>query len=247
MISRIEVQLRDGRHRTTLISGLLRAQVVHGPADRCRIGLLATTALLLGGDEVDLEVDVGEGCTVELFDVAGTVAYDGRGAPAAWRTRLRLQENARLRWSGEPLVVSAGAAVTRTLEADLAPGATALLRETVCLGRAGEAGGALRTLAVLRRARQEILVEDLQLDPAGHQRLPGMLGAYRIIDTVTALGQPGPSEVGTAVRYALLDPGSTLTRYLGTELAGSPLHAAWAALRLDVRVADRSARRGLYR
>ena len=37
------------------------AQQLHGPADRCRIGLLATTALLLGGDAVELEVEVGPG------------------------------------------------------------------------------------------------------------------------------------------------------------------------------------------
>ncbi len=227
MTSRIKVCRHAGRHHTTLTSGLLRAQLVHGPPDRCRIGLLATTALLLGGDEVDLEVDVGAGCTVELFDVAGTVAYDGRGAASAWHVGLRLDEDARLRWSGEPLVVSDGAAVSRTLEVDLAPGASALLRETFALGRSGETGGALHTSTIIRRAGQQILTEDQQLDAATHRLLPGMLGSYRIIDTITALGLPGPVEVGRACRYVLPEPGSTLLRYLGMELAESPLHQAW--------------------
>lgn len=233
MTSRIAVRLVDGRHRTTLTAGLIRAQLVHGPPDRCRIGLLATTALLLGGDEVDLEVELGAGCTVELFDVAGTVAYDGRGAASAWRVRVHVGEAAALRWSGEPFVVSDGASVTRSLEVDLAPRATALVRETVVLGRSGETGGLLHTTVTVRRAGEEVLVEDQLLDPDTHRMMPGMLGGNRVIDTITALGLPGPDDVGTAVRYSLLERGSTVTRYLGDELAESPLHDAWARLRLD--------------
>ena len=42
-------------------------------------GWSATTALLLGGDAVELVVEVGPGAVLDLFDVAGTVAYHGRG------------------------------------------------------------------------------------------------------------------------------------------------------------------------
>ena len=85
--TRVSVHAHEGRHRTRLQTGLLRPQPLHGPADRCRIGLLATTALLLGGDRVELDVQVGPGATLELVDVAGTVAYDGRGRPASWSVR----------------------------------------------------------------------------------------------------------------------------------------------------------------
>lgn len=232
MITRVAVDLHQGRHRTRLVAGLLRAQQVHGPADRCRIGLLATTALLLGGDQVQLEVEVGPGATVELFDVAGTVAYHGRGRPCSWRVRLVLHEGARLRWSGEPLVVSDGADVRRALELDLAQGAGAWVRETVALGRRGEVGGALRSATTVQRDGEEVFVDDLLLEPSGHRRLPGMLGAHRVLDTVLAFGLPAPDQVDGAYRYTLAAPDSTVTRYLGAELAASPLHRAWDALRL---------------
>ena len=44
-----------------------------------RSALLATTATLLGGDTLRLAVEVGPGLRLDLRDVAGTVAYHGRG------------------------------------------------------------------------------------------------------------------------------------------------------------------------
>ena len=66
--------------------GLLRAQRLHGPAGPVPgSALVGQTALLLGGDAVELDVRVGPGARLELCDVAGTVAYDGRGRSARWR------------------------------------------------------------------------------------------------------------------------------------------------------------------
>ncbi len=46
---------------------------------------------------MEIEVEVGPGASLELFDVAGTVAYHGRGRPAAWHTRLELADGGTLR------------------------------------------------------------------------------------------------------------------------------------------------------
>lgn len=232
--SRVSVSCDGRHHRTRLRSGLLRPQQVHGPEDRCRIGLLATTALLLGGDVVELDVEVGPGATLELFDVAGTVAYDGRGRPARWEVRVRVGEGGRLRWSGAPFVVGDGADVTRSLVLELEPGAQALLRETLVLGRVGQTGGRVRSRTEISRSNRPVLVEDLDLDPLRHRRLPGMLGPWRVLDSVLALGlsaasaEAGPADEGL-VRFALPEPGSTLLRHLGTEPDRSPIHPLWAA------------------
>ncbi len=69
--------------RVRLVPGLLRAQPVAAPAGWTRIGLIATTALLLGGDEVELDIRLGPRTKLHLFDVGGTVAYNGRGAAAS--------------------------------------------------------------------------------------------------------------------------------------------------------------------
>ena len=226
MRTSICVERRAGRHRARLVGGLLRPQLIRADERGCRVGLLATTALLLGGDEVALEVELGPGAVLDLFDVAGTVAYHGRGRPASWQLAVTLAEGAALRYAGEPFVVADGADVTRTTSLDLAPSATARIRETVVLGRTGEAGGRLRTRTVVRVGGEDRWREDQLLDVAAGRTRPGLLGDHRVLDTVIALGPGEPPEPAPpAVRFALVLGAGTVTRYLGRDLAASPLHA----------------------
>lgn len=223
MTTTIAVDRVGGRHVTRLRQGLLRPQVVASGPERCRIGLLATTALLLGGDVVELEVRLGPGARLDLFDVAGTVAYHGRGEPSGWHVRFELAEGASLTYAGEPFVVGDGADVTRTLDLDLAPGAAAAVRDTLVLGRAGQRGGRLRSLTTVRIDGRAALVEDQLLDPDRLRAAPGLLGPYRVLDTLLWLGEARPEPTG-ATTYALVDGAGTLSRWLGTSLADSPLH-----------------------
>ena len=54
------------------------------------------------------EGDTAIGAVV-VTDVAGTVAYDGRGVGARWDVTVSVAAGATLSWHGEPLVVSDGA------------------------------------------------------------------------------------------------------------------------------------------
>lgn len=223
MVTTIAVDQVGDRHVTRLRQGLLRPQVVASGPERCRIGLLATTALLLGGDVVELDVRVGAGARLDLFDVAGTLAHHGRGEPSAWHVRIVVGPGAGLTYAGEPFVVGDGADVTRTLDVELAPDAAVALRDTVVLGRAGQQGGLLRSLTTVRVGGRPVLLEDQQLDPDGLRSSPGMLGGHRVLDTVTWLGCASP-EPTVATTYALVDGAGTLVRWLGGSLADSPLH-----------------------
>ena len=224
MTTRVSVEVRDGRHQVRTSAGLLRAQRLHGPGDRARVALVGQTALLLGGDQVGLAVEVGPGATLELSDIAGTVAYHGRGQAASWHTSIRLGLGARMSYAGEPLVISDGADVTRTLTVDLAEGASACLRETVVFGRAGEVGGRLDATTTVRQEGSDLAVERLVLD-AGSRARPGLLAGVRVVDSLLALGTTAPAitQRMDVVSYALLDEVSTITRFLGTSLADSPL------------------------
>jgi urease accessory protein len=237
MTTRIEVTIRAGRSCLRSTGGLLRAQRVHGPTGVCRVGLVATTALLLGGDHLDLEVHVGPGARLELSDVAGTVAYAGRGRAATWTTHLELAEDAQLVYAGQPFVVGEGAAVTRSLTLSAASGASALIRETLVLGRHAEVGGWARERLWFRRAGADVLTEDQVLDPATRRRA-GLLGQHRVIDSLLAVdAEPGP--LPGAVRYELLERDSSLTRFLGQSLAESPLDG-WRAPRPQLIASARS-------
>lgn len=212
--------------RIRLRQGQLRAQRNPDRDGWTRIGLLATTALLLGGDEVELDVEVGPGARLDLYDVAGTVAYHGRGTPAGWRLTITIADGGALRYRGEPFIVSDGADVRRTTHLQLAPTAGLWLRETLVLGRTGQRGGRLRSRTRLRVADADVWSEDQDLDPDGDRRSPGLLGDRRVIDSVLRVGsQVSVGDRPAAPCFTLADGASTLTRYLGTSLAASPLHA----------------------
>jgi urease accessory protein len=218
----LSVGRTGGRHVARLGGGPLRPQLVSVDDRRCRVALLATTALLLGGDTVELDVEVRAGACLDLFDVAGTVAYSGRGVPAGWHVRVTVAEGATLRYAGEPFVVADGADVTRTLDLDVGAGGGVLLRDTVVLGRSGERGGRLRSRTSVCVGGAPVLREDQDLDPDRDRCAPGLLGPHRVLDTVLRLG-PGLPPPVDAVSYALVGGAGTVTRWLGSSLAESPL------------------------
>jgi urease accessory protein len=191
-VTRIQVAADPRRARIELEGGVLRPRLLSaGPAE-VRVALVPTSALLLGGDVVTVELVVGAGASLEVVEPAGTVAYPG--VPAAWHVRARLGPDARLVWEGLPFVVSEGADVERTTVLDLARGARAVVRETLVLGRAGERGGSLRLKTSIRLDGADLLVEDLDLHP-DRRTAPGVLGGHRVLDQVGAYGfRPPPGS-----------------------------------------------------
>lgn len=226
---------RVGVHRRTDGSGValdlatsaLLPRVLATTARGARVALVGARALLLAGDEVHVDVVVGAGCELDVVEVAGTVAYDGRGGPgSAWTVHARVGEGARLLWHGEPFVVASGADVVRRVEVDLAAGASALLREVLVLGRSGEEGGALLATTRARLAGRALLAEDLDLREPGLRRSPALLGTARCVDTVTLLGARAEGEDV----FQLERPGSQ-ARALLTRAHTSPLGPVWARWR----------------
>jgi urease accessory protein len=207
-----------------LAAGLVTPRVVRHDAAHAEVALLATTATLLGGDTLRLVVQVGPGLRLDLRDVAGTVAYHGRGLGCVVDVALRVHAGATLTWAGEPLVVADGSAVTRHLRADVAEGGRLLLRDRVALGRSGQDGGRLDCHTTLAYAGRPALVEHLELR-AGLG--PGALGTARVVDTLTALGWRPGAMAGHAA-YRLHEPGS-VARELLDEAHASGLPAVWAA------------------
>ena len=77
-----------------------------------------------------------------------------------------------------------------TLALALAGAARCVLRETLVLGRQGEAGGWLRSRTEAYRDGRPIWLEEHDLDPDGIRNLPGLLGPARVIDSLVSLGPP---------------------------------------------------------
>ena len=221
-----------GRARVTHTPGPVAVRVQRVDADGARVVLVATTALLLGGDHVEFDVRVGARGWLDIVETAGTVAYDAQGAASRWTVRARLEAGARLTWSGEPFVIADGANVFRSAEIDLAPGASACLRETLVFGRVGEAGGALRSATRVRLQDADLLVEDLDLIDVEARRSPGSLGPCRVIDSVLLVGASAATTpvLPAGTRYDLAGPG-TLARVLAADTDRSDLDEVWHAWR----------------
>ena len=215
----------DGPVAVGLRSGALRGQLLGRDGRGAHVALLAAQALLLGGDVVRLDVRVGAGCRLEITEPAGTVAYSMDGASAGWHTTIEVEAGGLLVWHTAPFVVSERAHVERSTTIALAEDAGCLLRETLVLGRSGEAPGRLASATYAERDGSPVLVERLDLGPAA--RVPGMLGANRVVDQVLDLRPGRTSEDPTALNLAA---GGVVHRRLGTQAHLASLDDAWQEL-----------------
>jgi len=230
-LTRIGVHKAPGRARLNLVAGPISPRVISCTATGARVALVATTALLLGGDHVQIDIDVGPGAWLEIVEIAGTVAYDADGLASSWTVRARVAEGGALIWAAEPFVVAGGANTLRSTVIDLGTDAVAYLRETVVLGRTGEAGAAVRSRLHVTQVALPVLVEDMDLRDGGTRSLPGILGTARVIDTVALFGARAPADpaLPAGCRFEVDRPG-TVARALTSQVDRSPLHpvaTAW--------------------
>ncbi|WP_444663145.1 urease accessory protein UreD [Cellulomonas sp. CW35] len=197
MRTTVEVERAGDRVRCVLRAGHLAPRVLAQTDRGVTVALVATGALLLGGDHVRVDVRVGDGVALELVETSGTVAYHGRGRASSWVADVRVGRGASLVWDALPFVVSDGADVTRTTNLHVHDEGAALLRETLVLGRDGQRGGPLRSATRAAIGGRDLLVEELDL--TGPHTAPGVLGDARVVDSVLLAGRrPVAADGGDA-------------------------------------------------
>ena len=185
--------------------------------------LLPTQAGPLSGDHDRARIVVGADATLVVVTITATLALPG---PA--RTRLELDvevgPRARLVLEDPPLIVAGGADVERSTTVTLAAGAVAVLRDTVVLGRSGEAGG--RLVSTLRVSDDDgvVLHDALCLDPAttGRDAHVALAPGHRAAGTIYLLGSDAHADPRLALaRAGALRRASALgLAELEAELAG---------------------------
>jgi urease accessory protein len=150
------------------------------------ISLVGEGALLLAGDAVAIDVEVGPGARLHIQEVAGTVAYPMHGGSASWRVRITVADGGFLAWEGQPCVVSKGADVVRSTTITAGSGARVGLSESLVFGRHGEPTGRLRTRLDARLADgTAVLTEQLDVDESSNRLL---LAGAKAMTTVLTLG-----------------------------------------------------------
>lgn len=158
------------------------------------VHLVSTAAGPLGGDRLELDLDVAPHTTLELGSVASTLVLPG---DSELLITARVGAGATLRFTPEPTVLSAGCAhrlhVRLTLEGD----ASVLWREEIIFGRYGELPGRCHARFDATHdgrplLRQEFTVGDPTLDTS-----PAVFGTARCVGT-TFLTHPrnhAPREI----------------------------------------------------
>ncbi|WP_112323202.1 urease accessory protein UreD [Oceanibium sediminis] len=192
---RLGVGLRNGRTvlRELFQSGAAKAMLpkVHGQHP---VAVLINTAGgLTGGDRLKVEVRAGAGATLTLATQTAERAYRAGQGRAEVEIRLSAGAGAHLDWLAQETILYEGAALSRRLAVDLAPGASALLVEPVVIGRAAM-GEHPENLVFqdrwrITRAGRLIHAEAAGLHPPlGDLRTGAGLGAARAFATMLYLG-----------------------------------------------------------
>jgi urease accessory protein len=157
-----------------------------------KVHLVSTAAGPLGGDRLELRLDVAPGTSLEIASVASTLVLPGPGESLTI-VEARVGAGATLRYAPEPTVLAAGCAHRMVVRLVLEEGASVSWREEIVFGRHGERPGTChaRFDATIRGApllRQEFVVGDPAVDGS-----PAVYGDARCVGSVLIAG-PAPAE-----------------------------------------------------
>ncbi|WP_424535169.1 urease accessory protein UreD [Sphaerisporangium viridialbum] len=173
------------------------------------VHLVSTAAGPLGGDRLELHVDVAPGTSLEIASVASTLVLPGPGESVSI-VEARVGAGATLRYVPEPTVLAAGCAHRMIVRLTLEEGASVHWREEIVFGRFGERPGTCHsrfdaTVDGVPLLRQEFVVGDPAVDgsPAvyGDARC---VGSVLIVDARTA--RPAADGGASGEKPSLAEP-----------------------------------------
>ncbi len=249
--ARLRLELRRGTDRTRLVPleryGPLSVQRPFYPeGDSCHVYLLHPPGGVVGGDSLDLEVELKPGAR-GLFTAPGAAKfYLSAGQTAMVTQRFRVGAGAGLEFLPQENIFFPGALVNVTTSIDAEPGARILLWEKNCFGRPANREsfqrGRLRSKIEFSVGGQLAYTELQRVDAAEIARGSGLRGqpvsgtllAYGAEfgdDAVSALQrlEPGRGIAG----LTLARPDLLVARYLGpaTDDVDDYFVRLWEALR----------------
>ena len=177
--------------------------------DGAEIVFLNTSGGLTGGDVLDYQLALGEGCNVTATTQTAERVYRSSAGHARMTVTLDVGAGGHLDWLPQETILFQRASAQRRTEITLAPGATCLTVETLVLGRAamGETVTDLNfhDWRLIRRGNSPVHLEALQLDAARVRPSRAGLDDARAIASVVRVG-PGAPDASLAVQQSLNDP-----------------------------------------
>jgi urease accessory protein len=215
----------------------------------CQVYVLHPPGGLVSGDELSIDVSVGERAHALLTTPAATKVYRSRGAQAVQAVGMHIAAGARGEWLPQETIVYDGARAALATRFELAAGAELLAWEVTCLGRpaCGErfTHGALDQRIEVQREGTPLALERARYQggSAGIAAAWG-LGGQPVSGTLLCVTAGDPSALLPELRSVLAARAgeeavcsrlahALCCRYLGpsVERALLAFRAAWALLR----------------
>jgi urease accessory protein len=151
-----------------------------------RVALVPLQAGPLDGDHDRVRLHVGPGATLQIVPIAATLALPGTS-----RLELEATVEGRLILDEPPLIVAAGADVTRRSTIELTGDGVASVRDIVVLGRAGEGPGRLDSVLRATLDGAPLLHDALRIEPAAADEYVALAPGHRVVGTTALLGVRG--------------------------------------------------------
>jgi urease accessory protein len=216
--------------------------------DLCHLYLLHPPGGLVGGDRLDIGVEVGPGASALVTTPGATKCYRSAGPRSLQRQCLRLGEGAALEWLPQETILFRGASCALETRVELGQGARFLGWELYCLGRpaSGErfdAGRADLALSIHRGGRPLLMDRLLVQGQASLDGPAGLRGRAAVGTMIATPADPGllalvrgllPAQQGAEVlAAATLVDGLLAVRLLGPTTQGvrALLDALWRGVR----------------
>jgi len=194
--ARLRLDLQAGVDRTRLVPreryGPLAVQRPFYPeGDCCHVYLLHPPGGVVGGDSLDLLVDLEPDASALMTSPGAAKFYYSDGAEARVEQRFKLAGDARLEFLPQANIYFPGARVRMHTELDVDPGGRLVLWEKHCFGRPANResfdSGHLLSRLDLRRGGQLIYTETQRIDAAEIGRSSGLRG-HAVSGTLLVLG-----------------------------------------------------------
>lgn len=196
-------------------AGIVRLREAHAAKVRLPFGapeaiLINTGGGLAGGDRFSFDITAEAGTRLSVTSQAAERVYRSLGPSAQVDVRLAAEDKATLLWLPQETILFDGAALARTLTAELAPSARLLAVESVILGREamGETVGDARLSDRWRVSQggQLVFADDIAFSGAPPASA-ATLGDHRAFATVVLVA-PEAEDLLDPVRAAIGEAGS---------------------------------------
>jgi urease accessory protein len=136
-VARIEARLRDGQTEiaTLFQEGCAKVRLPHTHDSSLQAVLMNTAGGVCSGDHIQWQAEAGPGARMVVTTPACERVYRSLGTEARIENRITVAEGGHLDWLPQETILYEGGRLSRSLEVDLADGATFTAAEAVLIGR----------------------------------------------------------------------------------------------------------------